>query len=94
MDESADRTFHLDAHSASRLAELAQRRNVGTERLAQEAVAEYLDRAERREAFRRDTLAAWAEFEATGLHLTDEEADVWLARLEAGEDAEPPAAHR
>jgi hypothetical protein len=39
-------------------------------------------------------LAAWAEYQATGQHVTAEEADVWLALLEAGEDAKPPAAHR
>jgi predicted transcriptional regulator len=93
MDKSADCTFRLDAQAATRLAELAHRRNVGTERLAQEAIAEYLDRAERLEAVRQDTLAAWSEFEATGLYATDEEADAWLARLENGEDAEPPASH-
>ena len=29
-----------------------------------------------------------------GLHATAEEADVWLSRLEAGEDAEAPECHR
>jgi predicted transcriptional regulator len=48
---------------------------------------------ERREQLRQDALAAWAEYRATGLHVTAEEADAWLAQLEAGEDAEPPAAH-
>lgn len=38
-------------------------------------------------------LAAWAAYQATGEHVTAAEAEAWLARLEAGEDAEPPAAH-
>lgn len=42
---------------------------------------------------RQDALDAWAEFQATGLHVTAAEADAWLARLEAGEDAEPPVPH-
>jgi predicted transcriptional regulator len=41
-----------------------------------------------------DALAAWADYEATGLHVTGEEVDTWLARLEAGEDVEAPQAHR
>lgn len=49
---------------------------------------------EPREQVRLDALAAWAEYQATGLHVTAEEADAWLADLEAGEDAEPPPAHR
>ena len=36
---------------------------------------------------------AWNEYQATGLHVTQDEADAWLARLEAGKDAEPPACH-
>jgi predicted transcriptional regulator len=46
-----------------------------------------------REQFRNDALAAWAEYQATGLHAAAEEVDAWLARLEAGEDAEPPDCH-
>jgi predicted transcriptional regulator len=50
-------------------------------------------KTEKREQFRNDAMAAWAEYQATGLHATAEEVDAWLARLEAGEDAEPPACH-
>jgi len=42
----------------------------------------------------QDALAAWAEYRATGLHVTAEEADAWLAKLEAGKDAAPPKCHR
>jgi len=48
---------------------------------------------ERREQFRCETLAVRAEYEATGLQVTAEAADVWPARLENGEDAEPPKPH-
>jgi len=48
---------------------------------------------EMREQLRADALNAWTEYQQTGLHLTSEEADVWLAKLEAGEDAEPPECH-
>jgi predicted transcriptional regulator len=48
---------------------------------------------DRREQLRRETLAAWGEYEATGLHVTAEEADAWLMRLETAEDAEPPRPH-
>ena len=58
-----------------------------------EAMAQYVEREERRERLRQDALAAWAEYRATGQHVTAEEADAWLARLEAGEDAEPPSPH-
>ncbi|AMK26877.1 transcriptional regulator [Sphingobium scionense] len=33
---------------------------------------------ERREAFKRDAVRAWEEYQATGLHATMEEVDKWL----------------
>jgi predicted transcriptional regulator len=50
-----------------------------------------VSREEQRDQFRRDALAAWNHDQATGLHLTAEEADAWLAKLEAGEDAKVPS---
>lgn len=52
------------------------------------------DRAERREAFRQDTLTAWADFCRSGLQVSAAEADAWLAQLEQGKDIEPPLAQR
>ncbi len=47
----------------------------------------------KREQFRPDALAAWVHYQATGLYATAEEADAWLAKLEAGEEAGPPECH-
>ena len=58
-----------------------------------EAIEEYVEREERREQFRQDALAAWANYLTTGLHATAEEADAWLAKLEAGKRAGPPKCH-
>jgi predicted transcriptional regulator len=58
-----------------------------------EAIEQYVEREERREQLRHDALAAWTEYQATGRHVTADEADAWIARLEAGEDAEPPSPH-
>ena len=38
-------------------------------------------------------LTAWNHYQATGLHVTNVEADGWLAQLEAGERATPPKPH-
>ena len=48
---------------------------------------------EKRDQLRRDARAAWAAYQADGLHLPAEEADTWLKKLEAGEDAKPPECH-
>lgn len=53
-----------------------------------------VDRDVRRRSFRKDALRAWTAYETTGAHVAAAEADAWLARLAAGEDVDPPPAHR
>jgi predicted transcriptional regulator len=48
---------------------------------------------DKREQFRRDALAAWCHHQATGLHVASEQADAWLAKLEAGKSLAPPKCH-
>ncbi|WJI17322.1 CopG family ribbon-helix-helix protein [Pseudoxanthomonas winnipegensis] len=86
-------SLKLDQAMKERIQHLADTRRRSPHWIMREAIAQYVEREEQREAFRQDTLRAWEEFQRTGLHLTGAEADAWLARLEAGEDAEPPACH-
>ena len=58
-----------------------------------EAIVQFVDREEKREGVRQDAIAAWDEYQLTGLHVTMGEADAWLAKLEDGQDVEPPSAH-
>ncbi len=83
----------LDVEVHARVRELAKAQNRSAHYLMREAITEYVAREEKREAFRQEAVAAWATYEATGLHLTDREADAWMARLEAGQDVEPPECH-
>jgi len=57
-------------------------------------IIQIADREDRRMRLRWETVAAWSEYCESGRHLTAAEADAWLSRLEAGEDAEPPDCHR
>lgn len=92
MGETAVRpvAIKLDTETRERLKRLADARQRTSHWLMREAIAQYVDREEKREAFRRDALRAWHEYQATGLHVTGADADVWLARLEEGQDDEPP----
>jgi predicted transcriptional regulator len=86
-------SLKLDAEIEARLLRLAEARRRSAHLLMREAVEQYIEREERREQFRKDALAAWAEYQATGQHVTSDEADAWMARLEAGEDVEAPYPH-
>lgn len=94
MTNRSTTSLKLDAEIKTRLQQLAQARRRSSHWLMCEAIEQYVEREERREQVRQDALAAWAEYEATGQHVTADEADAWLARLEDGEDVEPPATHR
>lgn len=83
----------IDENTKARVKRLADARHRTPHWLMREAITQYVDREEKREAFRQDTLKAWEEFRTTGLHVTADEADAWLAQLEQGNDIEPPACH-
>jgi predicted transcriptional regulator len=90
---AATTSLKLDDAMKARLQRLAAARRRSSHWLMREAIQQYVEREELRESAWQDALAAWAEYEATGQHVTAAEADAWLARLESGEDVEPPAAH-
>lgn len=84
----------LDDELKDRIQHLADARRRSAHWIMREAIAQYVEREEKREAYLRDAQNAWAEFQHTGLHITAEEADEWLAQLAAGNDVEPPECHR
>ena len=86
-------SIKIDDDTKTRLTRLADARNRTSHWLMREAIMQYVDREEKREAFRQDTIKAWDEYRATGLHVSAEEADAWLAQLEQGKDVEPPECH-
>lgn len=77
----------------ARVKRLADARQRTPHWLMREAITQYVDREDKREAFRQDTLKAWEAYRSTGLHVTADEADAWLAQLEQGKDTEPPECH-
>ena len=83
----------LDNSLRDRIKSLAEVRHRTTHWVMREAISQYVEREEKREAFRQEALTAWAAYQETGLHVTHAEADAWLAQLEAGQDVEPPECH-
>jgi predicted transcriptional regulator len=83
----------IDENTKARVKRLADVRQRNSHWLMREAITQYVDREEKREAFRQDTLKAWVAFRSNGLHVTADEADAWMAQLEQGNDIEPPECH-
>ena len=93
MPAPSTTSLKLDTELKARIQRLAAARRRSPHWIMREAVEQFVAREEKRESFRQDALAAWAHYQSTGLHATAEEADAWLAKLEAGEDTEAPTCH-
>lgn len=78
----------LDDDLEERVEKLADKRGQSSDMIVQEAVTEFVSRAEARERFWREGEEAWEEYQRTGLHLTGEELFDWLSKW--GTDAEVP----
>jgi len=83
----------LDPKMLDRVKHLAEARDRSTHWMMREAVTQFVEREEKREAFRQAGLKAWSDYQETGLHVSHNEADEWLAKLEAGEKADVPECH-
>jgi predicted transcriptional regulator len=86
-------SLKLDNETKDRVQRLAATRRRSAHWIMCEAIAQYVEREEKREQFRQSALTAWNDYRTTGLHVTADEADAWLAKLEAGEEVEVPECH-
>ncbi|HVZ85028.1 MAG TPA: hypothetical protein VG893_15240 [Terracidiphilus sp.] len=93
MSSRSIASLKLEPQLEARVQRLAAARQRPADWILHEAVEEYVHRAEQREQFHKDALTAWSEYQANGRHLTSEEADAWLAKLESGEEAAAPECH-
>jgi len=82
-------SIKLDDDMKGRVRHLAEARERTSHWIMREAIAQYVEREEKREALRQDSFKAWDEYKETGQHATAEEVDQWLASW--GTDNERPA---
>ena len=73
-----------------RLRVLAADRDTTPNQLMNDAILEYVERAERRAAFLKEARERWDEYKLTGERISREEAEDWIDRLLAGEDPALP----
>lgn len=84
----------LDEDTRARVKRLADARHRTSHWLMREAIAQYVDREEKREAFRQDTLQAWEEYRTTELHATAEEVEAWLSSWGTDNELPSPTCHK
>lgn len=86
-------SVRLDEAIKARMQALSAQRQRPAHWLMREAIEQYLDREEKRQALLAAGQEAWEHYQATGEHVSAAEADAWLAQLEAGNDLDPPPCH-
>jgi predicted transcriptional regulator len=84
----------LHPDTRSRLQHLAETRRRSAHWIMREAIEEYLEREEQKEAFRQATVEAWEEYQSTGLHATAEEVDAWMASWGTEQELPAPQCHK
>lgn len=87
-------SIKLDDELKGRIQHLAEIRRRSSHWIMREAIAQYVDREEKREALRQDTLKAWEEFQTTGLHATADEVEKWLTSWGTDNELPAPQCHK
>jgi predicted transcriptional regulator len=90
----ATTSLKLDDALKDRVKRLAEAQRRTPHWLMREAIADYVQRAEKRETFKQEALASLADYRQTGLHLTGAEIDSWLESWGTDSETEAPACHR
>jgi len=84
----------IDEDIKARVKRLAEARHRTSHWLMREAITQYVEREEKREAFRQDTLRAWEEYRSTGRHASDEEVQTWLSSWGTDHELPAPTCHK
>ena len=87
-------SLKLDDKLKGRVQQLAEARGRSSHWIMREAIAQFVEREEKREALRQGTLEAWNEFEATGLHVTGAEVEKWLSTWGIDDELSAPECHK
>ncbi|MHB1401005.1 MAG: CopG family ribbon-helix-helix protein [Thiobacillus sp.] len=84
----------IDEDTRNRVKRLAEARQRSSHWMMLEAIRQYVEREEKREAFRQDGIRAWNEYQATGLHVTGDEVMAWLDTWGEENEQAAPVCHK
>jgi predicted transcriptional regulator len=84
----------LDNELNERISRLADDRNRSPQSIVNEALQQYVDKEEAISTREREALDALRDYRETGLHLTGEEVDAWLATWGTEHEVDAPECHK
>lgn len=84
----------IDQDTRNRVKRLAEARHRTSHWMMREAISQYVEREEKREAFRQDAINAWNEYQETGLHVTGDEVVAWLDTWGEENEKAAPICHK
>lgn len=87
-------SIKMDDELKSRVQHLADIRQRSAHWIMREAIMQYVEREEKREAFRQQAMQAWEDYQETGLHVTADEAIAWLDTWGEDDEKAAPACHK
>ncbi len=87
-------TIKIDETTKERLKRIAKTRHRTPHWIMLDAIRQYVDREEKREAFRQAGMNAWKEYQETGLHVTGDEIIAWLKTWGDEDEKAAPQCHR
>ncbi len=94
MQQIKSVSVKLDLDVRTRVGNIAEIRHRSPHWVMKEAICQYVGREEKREAFKKDALMAWNEYQDTGLHSTSTDVDAWLASWGTGNELPKPICHK
>lgn len=84
----------IDEDTRDRVKRLAEARHRSSHWMMLEAIRQYVEREEKREAYRQDGINAWNEYQETGLHVTGDEVIAWLDTWGEENEQAAPICHK
>ena len=77
----------LDTGMQDRVRHSAEQRRRTPHWIMREAIAQYVEREEKRESIKQEAVQTWQDYQTTGLHVPHADMHHYLTELEAGRDA-------
>ena len=93
MKTQVNASVRMPSALHTRIVNLAESRQRTPHAIMLQAIETFISREEQREALRQEGIAAWEEYQCTGLHLTGTEVREWIDQIRRGEKTPLPKCH-